>query len=107
MSSTEIARSGTGAIAESRSPGATAADLAAASATPPCNALTIDVEDYFQVEAFANVIDRADWDTRPRRVARNTERLLDIIGEAGASATFFMLGWVAGRHPELVRRIVA
>ena len=73
----------------------------------PCNALTIDVEDYFHVEAFARVIDRNDWETQPRRVAGNTGRLLDILGEAGATGTFFMLGWVAQRHPELVRRIVA
>lgn len=73
----------------------------------PCNALTIDVEDYFHVEAFAGVIDRNDWEAQPRRVARNTGRLLDILGEAGATGTFFMLGWVAQRHPELVRRIIA
>ena len=71
------------------------------------NALTVDVEDYFQVEAFAGVIDRGDWDAFPRRVVRNTDRLLDILAEAGVSATFFTLGWVAERHPELVRRIVA
>ena len=71
------------------------------------NALTVDVEDYFQVEAFAGVIDRGDWDAFPRRVVRNTDRLLDILAEAGVSGTFFTLGWVAERHPELVRRIVA
>jgi polysaccharide deacetylase family protein (PEP-CTERM system associated) len=70
------------------------------------NALTIDVEDYFQVEAFAGIIDRGDWEAFPRRVVRNTERLLDILAEAGASGTFFTLGWIAERHPELVRRIV-
>ena len=70
-------------------------------------ALTIDVEDYFQVEAFASTIDRGDWETLPRRVERNTERLLEILAEAGVEATFFMLGWVAERHPGLVRRIVA
>ena len=71
------------------------------------NALTVDVEDYFQVEAFAGVIDRGDWDALPRRVVRNTDRLLDILAASGVSGTFFMLGWVAERHPELVRRIVA
>jgi polysaccharide deacetylase family protein (PEP-CTERM system associated) len=71
------------------------------------HALTVDVEDYFQVEAFANVIDRREWDHRPRRVDRNTEKLLELFGEAGARATFFMLGWVAQRHPDLVHRIVA
>jgi len=71
------------------------------------NALTVDVEDYFQVEAFAGVIDRRDWDALPRRVVRNTDRLLDILAASGVSGTFFTLGWVAERHPELVRRIVA
>ena len=71
------------------------------------NALTVDVEDYFQVEAFAGVIDRGDWDALPRRVVRNTDRLLDILADSGASGTFFTLGWVAERHPELVRRNVA
>ena len=71
------------------------------------NALTVDVEDYFQVEAFASTIDRSDWETLPRRVESNTERLLEIFGETGARATFFFLGWVAARHPRLARRIVA
>lgn len=70
------------------------------------NALTIDVEDYFQVEAFASIIDRSGWEALPRRVERNTEHLLDILVETGARATFFMLGWVAKRHPRLARRIV-
>jgi polysaccharide deacetylase family protein (PEP-CTERM system associated) len=71
------------------------------------NAMTIDVEDYFQVEAFAAVIDRSGWEGLPRRVDRNTERLLEILAESGVEATFFMLGWVAERHPALVRRVVA
>ena len=71
------------------------------------NAMTIDVEDYFQVEAFASTIDREDWDRLPQRVERNTERILDILAEAGAQATFFVLGWIAQRHPGLVRRIIA
>jgi len=69
--------------------------------------LTVDVEDYFQVEAFANVIDRNTWDSLPLRVERNTEELLELFAEAGASATFFTLGWVAERCPALVRRVVA
>src|SRR5436190_9015012 len=81
--------------------------LASDPALQECNALTIDVEDYFQVEAFAGVIDRRDWDNQPRRVARNTNTLLNILAEAGVTATFFTLGWIASRHPELVRRIVA
>jgi polysaccharide deacetylase family protein (PEP-CTERM system associated) len=71
------------------------------------NAMTIDVEDYFQVEAFASTIDRKDWERLPARVARNTERLLDILAEAETEATFFVLGWVARRHPALVKRIAA
>lgn len=70
------------------------------------NAFTVDVEDYFQVEAFAGVISRADWDSMPSRVERNTDRMLDLLGNSGARATFFTLGWVAQRHPELIRRIV-
>jgi polysaccharide deacetylase family protein (PEP-CTERM system associated) len=76
-------------------------------ATPLHNALSIDVEDYFQVQAFAGVIPRARWDEFPRRVEGNTERLLEILDRAGAQATFFALGWVAERHPALIRRIVA
>ena len=71
------------------------------------NAMTIDVEDYFQVEALASTIDRRDWESFPRRVERNTERLLHILAENGVEATFFVLGWVAERHPGLVRRIVS
>ncbi|HUZ73892.1 MAG TPA: XrtA system polysaccharide deacetylase [Stellaceae bacterium] len=71
------------------------------------NAMTVDVEDYFQVQAFADVIARDAWETLPRRVERNTDRLLDIFAAAGVKATFFTLGWVAERHPRLVRRIVA
>lgn len=71
------------------------------------NAMTIDVEDYFQVEAFASTIARSDWESLPRRVECNTERLLQILSDGAAEATFFMLGWVAERHPDLVRRVVA
>jgi polysaccharide deacetylase family protein (PEP-CTERM system associated) len=71
------------------------------------NALTVDVEDYFQVQAFADVVSRDDWETLPRRVEGNTNKLLDIFAEAGVQATFFTLGWVAERHPRLIRRIVS
>lgn len=71
------------------------------------NAMTIDVEDYFHVEAFASTIDRKNWDYLPRRVERNTERILDIFADSEAQATFFVLGWVAQRYPALARRIVA
>ncbi len=70
------------------------------------NALTIDVEDYFQVSAFAPYIRRADWDSRECRVERNVDRILELLAARGVSATFFTLGWIAERHPALVRRIV-
>ena len=69
------------------------------------NALTVDVEDYFHVSAFAGVVPRSQWDSMESRVCRNTERILDIFGQAGARATFFVLGWVAERFPKLVKRI--
>lgn len=71
------------------------------------NALTVDVEDYFQVSALAPHIDRTSWDSRPCRVERNVQRLLAMFDERGARATFFTLGWVAQRYPQLVREIVA
>lgn len=71
------------------------------------NAMTVDVEDYFQVQAFAHCIDRRDWDQFPRRVDQNTNRILDQFANADVKATFFTLGWVAKRFPALVRRIVA
>jgi polysaccharide deacetylase family protein (PEP-CTERM system associated) len=69
--------------------------------------MTVDVEDWFQVQAFAGTIDRADWENLPRRVEANTDRFLKMFADAGIHATFFTLGWVADRHPELIRRIVA
>jgi polysaccharide deacetylase family protein (PEP-CTERM system associated) len=69
------------------------------------NALTVDVEDYFHVSAFAGSVSTDDWDRFPLRVEDNTHRLLDLFDERGARATFFMLGWVAKRTPGLVREI--
>ena len=71
------------------------------------NALTIDVEDYFQVSALAPHIERSSWDSMPHRVERNVDRLLDLLTEQKSHATFFTLGWVAQRYPRLVRDIVA
>jgi polysaccharide deacetylase family protein (PEP-CTERM system associated) len=71
------------------------------------NALTIDVEDYFQVSAFAPYIARADWDSRECRVERNVQRILALLAEHETHATFFTLGWIAERYPQLVRDIVA
>jgi polysaccharide deacetylase family protein (PEP-CTERM system associated) len=75
--------------------------------TPLRNAMTVDVEDWFQVQAFARVIRRSDWEGLERRVEANTERLLELFATLGQRTTFFTLGWVAERHPALVRRIVA
>jgi len=70
------------------------------------NAMSIDVEDYFQVSAFAPHIRREDWDSLPCRVERNVEVILGLLDEADAKATFFTLGWIAERYPQVVRRIV-
>ena len=72
-----------------------------------CNALTIDVEDYFHVSALAPYIARSEWDTRECRIERNIERILAMLEESGVRATFFTLGWVAERYPKLLRDIVA
>jgi polysaccharide deacetylase family protein (PEP-CTERM system associated) len=71
------------------------------------NAMTIDVEDYFQVSAFAPYIDRASWPERECRVEANIERILAVLAKGGVQATFFTLGWIAERYPAMVRRIVA
>jgi polysaccharide deacetylase family protein (PEP-CTERM system associated) len=76
-------------------------------ASPIVNALTIDVEDYFQVSAFAERISRDDWDALPCRVERNIDRILELLSETDAHATFFTLGWIAERYPALIRRISA
>jgi polysaccharide deacetylase family protein (PEP-CTERM system associated) len=73
----------------------------------PINAMTVDVEDWFQVQAFAGTISRDDWDGLERRVEANTDRILAMFADAGVCGTFFTLGWVAERHPALVRRIVS
>jgi polysaccharide deacetylase family protein (PEP-CTERM system associated) len=72
---------------------------------PPPFALSVDVEDYFQVQAFAGRISRDDWPHFPSRVEANVARLLDLFDESDAKGTFFVLGWIARRHPALVRRI--
>jgi polysaccharide deacetylase family protein (PEP-CTERM system associated) len=69
------------------------------------NALTVDVEDYFQVSAFDELVPRSTWTSLESRVCANTDRLLRIFDAAGVRGTFFVLGWVAEHHPELVRRI--
>jgi polysaccharide deacetylase family protein (PEP-CTERM system associated) len=71
------------------------------------NALTIDVEDYFQVSAFAPHIARSEWPTRECRVERNINVILDMLAQHNTKATFFTLGWIAERYPALIRQIVA
>lgn len=73
----------------------------------PLNAFTVDVEDYFHVAALASAVSRESWSSRESRVERNTERLLELLAARGVLGTFFVLGWVAERHPDLVRRIAA
>jgi len=74
---------------------------------PLRNALTVDVEDWFHVAAFADRIDPANWDDYTMRVGDNTRRLLELFGRHDTRATFFILGWVAERQPGLVREIAA
>ena len=76
--------------------------------TPPIrNAFSIDVEDYFQVSALAPHFPRQIWDQQPCRVERNVDRMLGMLADSQALATFFTLGWVAERFPDMVKRIVA
>jgi polysaccharide deacetylase family protein (PEP-CTERM system associated) len=75
--------------------------------SPVVNAMTIDVEDYFHVSVFDGVIPRSQWPELESRVCANTEKLLSILNDAGVTATFFVLGCVAERFPELVRTIAA
>jgi polysaccharide deacetylase family protein (PEP-CTERM system associated) len=69
------------------------------------NALSVDVEDWFQVSNFDDIVARETWDSLPSRVERNTRRLLDLFDSKGAKGTFFVLGWIAERFPHLVREI--
>ena len=69
------------------------------------NAMSVDVEDYFQVTAFARIAPRCRWESFESRVCGTTDRLLALFGDADVRATFFVLGWVAERFPDLVRRI--
>lgn len=73
---------------------------------PITNALTIDVEDYFQVSAFAPHIARSEWNIRECRVERNIQLILEMLAHRDIKATFFTLGWIAERYPQLVREIV-
>src|SRR5437867_5543824 len=84
-----------------------AMEASAANGSAVVNALTIDVEDYFQVSAFAPYIARSTWEERPCRVEQNIDRILELLSDGGAHATFFTLGWIAERYPKMVQRIVS
>ena len=71
------------------------------------NAMTVDVEDYFQVSAFETHVAKAQWQNWPLRVENNTHRILDLFAAHEVRGTFFTLGWVAERFPSLVKRIVS
>jgi len=71
------------------------------------NALSIDVEDYFQVSAFEPYITKVQWHSLPHRVENNTHKILDLLDYKQVKATFFTLGWIAERYPSLIKRIVA
>ena len=73
----------------------------------PTNAMTVDVEDYFQVQAFASCVERGKWSDFPSRVEHNTMQILEQFKRWNVHATFFTLGWVAERYPSIVREIVA
>lgn len=72
-----------------------------------CNYLTIDVEDYYHVSAFEDIVSKTDWDNYPSRVEKNTQEILSLFHEHGVKATFFTLGWVAEKFPQLIKDISA
>jgi polysaccharide deacetylase family protein (PEP-CTERM system associated) len=85
---------------------ATRAEFARGFDGRPRNAMSVDVEEHFQVSAFASTTERADWEDRESRVERNIDAILALFAEHQARATFFTLGWIAERHPSMIRRIV-
>ena len=97
----------TGESAGRRRPAGPVDDAFRSNGSAVVNAMSVDVEDYFQVSAFDNVVARSTWDTMESRVSANTERLLALFAEHQVLATFFILAWVAERRPELVRAIRA
>lgn len=89
----------------SRGPGVLAGSAYPTGASRTQPVFTVDVEDWFQVSAFDRTVSRSSWDGRESRVERNTDRILALLDETGALGTFFTLGWVAKRFPQLIRRI--
>lgn len=104
MTSLHLLQNPEGDVSRPAAPGA--APATAATEDPVWNAMTVDVEDFFQVQAFAGAISRQDWDSYPRRVEANTDKVLSLFADAKITGTFFTLGWIAERHPALIRRIV-
>lgn len=96
-----------GSSAQSANGGETGPARDAAARAGVTNAMSIDVEDYFQVQAMADLFDRAAWQAQECRVERNVDRILAMLSDAGQKATFFTLGWIAERYQPMVRRIVA
>lgn len=94
-------------MTDATEPTRTSPTASALGRTRPRHALTVDVEDWFQVQGFEPWIDRKDWDSFPSRVEASTRRLLEMFAAAGARGTFFVLGWTAERFPHLVREIQA
>ena len=76
-----------------------------AAPAPVVNLMSIDVEDYFHVSVFDGIVPRSQWDRMESRVVQNTMRLLDLFDEFDVRSTFFVLGWVGDRHPDLVKTI--
>src|ERR1051326_2836225 len=76
-----------------------------AQSSGPAHIMSVDVEDYFMVEAFASSVSRESWSSIPTRVVKNTERILDLFDQYGVTATFFFVGWVAKEFPHLVREV--
>jgi peptidoglycan/xylan/chitin deacetylase (PgdA/CDA1 family) len=72
----------------------------------PMHCLSFDVEEHFQVSAFWSEARRQQWDTYESRVENNTRKLVELLAQHGTKATFFVLGWVAERHPDLVKLLV-
>jgi peptidoglycan/xylan/chitin deacetylase (PgdA/CDA1 family) len=68
--------------------------------------LTVDLEEHFHAEVFANAVSKSEWESMPSRVEKNTHRLLELFDEYGAKATFFIVGWAAERKPALIREVV-
>lgn len=94
-------------LAYAEAPGRSLTECEGAAAMTPVNAMTVDVEDYFQVSAFERYVSRDEWDRFPRRVEGCVDRILQHFSDHGVRATFFTLGWIAERHPAMVKRLVA